>query len=333
MQHLKEFLTRLQTFNLKIFPSKAYSTDPCIAESGIPIYSLGHEIRSNGNSTFENDLRRLIDLAALDLLMLNGKQVNLVLEELFKLKERFKIFWNYYLLHYNGHAYTKYHSNLLYANDYIFQIYLPKIFIVKNLMPSKNEILVTGSFVNQLGNSIKYREEYLDYLIHYVSSLLPTEKEQIVKLPESSSKPSNKITNNPVFKDGIAEKLFEIIKSYFSKYDQKLLLSLVKENQLPAFPILFNGTGNQLVDAYKQLYEANLIVGCNKGELEDWIGTNFEYVYRNHRKAFDANYLNAIISSNSKPCQSPILDVKKQPDGTYTIIPVVRTKKNYGSGS
>lgn len=81
-----------------------------------------------------------------------------------------------------------------------------------------------------------------------------------------------------------------------------------------------------------QPYETNLILGCMKGELEEWIGANFEYVYCNGQKTFPANYLNAIISSNAKPCQSPILDVKKQQEGTYIIVPVLRTKKNYYPG-
>jgi hypothetical protein len=123
-----------------------------------------------------------------------------------------------------------------------------------------------------------------------------------------------------------------ICKSYFSPHDQRLLFFLLKKNEAPTFPLLFRGNGNQLVDAFKQVYEANLIVGCQKSELEEWIGSNFEYVYRNEQKTFPANYLNAIISSNSKPCQSPISDVKKQQDGTYYIIPVVRTKNNYFSG-
>jgi hypothetical protein len=29
------------------------------------------------------------------------------------------------------------------------------------------------------------------------------------------------------------------------------------------------------VDAIKQLYEANLIVGCQKSEMKEWIGANF----------------------------------------------------------
>lgn len=145
------------------------------------------------------------------------------------------------------------------------------------------------------------------------------------------SRPTEKLTSKPIFVDGIADKYFEIIKSYFSSQDQIHLKSLLQENQVPPSPMLFHGNGNQLVDAFKQLYEANHIVGCQKSELEEWIGANFEYVYRNEQKAFPANYLNAIISTNSKPCQSPILDVRKQADGTFNAIPVLRTKKNYNA--
>jgi hypothetical protein len=72
----------------------------------------------------------------------------------------------------------------------------------------------------------------------------------------------------------------EICKTYFSPHDQGLLHTLLKKKEQPSIPLLFRGNGNQLVDAFKQFYEANLIVGCQKGELEEWIGKNFEYVYR-----------------------------------------------------
>ena len=328
MQHFKKLLVRLQTFTLNKLPSNEIKGDPCLAESGLIIYDISNQ---TDLSEFRFELDKLIDLAIVDLLSLDDKRIKLVLEELNNIKERFDAFWVTHRLHYVGDAFPEYHSKLLYLNNFVYYIGLPYIGFVKNICPFNTELLITGKFVDDLRNSVKLRELYLNELIKQ-ASYLATPAEEATEVPtEKPEKQCNRISNTPVFNDGIAEKFFELIKSYFSPYDQQHLLSLLKENEAPTFPLLFRGNGNQLVDAFKQVYEANLIVGCQKGELEEWIGANFEYVYRNQQKSFHANYLNAIISSNSKPCQSPILDVKKQADGKFIIVPVLRTKRNYSS--
>jgi hypothetical protein len=89
---------------------------------------------------------------------------------------------------------------------------------------------------------------------------------------------------------------------------------------------MFIGNGNQLADAFKQLIEANLITGCSKRQLEKWITETFEYQYKNSVRSFTPRYLNGIISSESRLCQSPILDVRKK-DDHLTVIPLLRNKK------
>lgn len=332
MQHLKKLLIRLQTFELKaLLPHEI--TPFYDVKSKVPFYDIYHETKQTGNSTFEYELRKLLDMAIVDLIMLDAKRVKLIHEETNKIGKRIIQFWAYYYHYYQGwNRSASEKRNIMYQMDYIYDIGLHQLFFVKNLLPRDSEVFVGGKFVEELRDSMKLRISILTELIKHTSLLLLPGEDKPSGLVNSPFKPTKKIVTSPIFITGSSEKFLELIKSYFSPNDQKHLLPLIKNNELPISPLVFHGNGNQLVDAFKQLYEANLIVGCNKGELEEWIGANFEYVYRNRQKAFPANYLNAMISSNSKPCQSPILDVKKQPDGTYNIIPVLRTKKNYSVG-
>jgi hypothetical protein len=136
--------------------------------------------------------------------------------------------------------------------------------------------------VDDLGDSVRFRESLLAEITQPATSLISPEEAHTAGPTQASERSPRKIANKPTFMDGIADKFFDICKNYFSTHDQGLLLPLLKENEAPTFPLLFRGNGNQLVDAIKQVYEANLIVGCKKGELEDWIGANFEYVYRSY---------------------------------------------------
>lgn len=288
----------------------------------IQVYDISHETQFYDSYTFATSLSILSDLATVDLVGLKNCKLQVVLDQLLQIKERFRAFWRNYHSHYfrNDNPYTP---------GYLIQIGFHELFLFRNLQPEGSTIQIDEKFADDLADSVRLRETILSGLIKQAQKLVPVEEDRPQKQIVATCRPSGKLTSKPVFVDGIASKYIEIIKSYFFPQDQVHLQSLLQENQVPPYPLLFHGNGNQLVDAFKQLYEAYLIVGCQKIELEEWIGANFEYVYRNEQKAFPANYLNAMISSNSKPCQSPILDVKKHTDGTYTIVPVVRTKKNY----
>ncbi|MCE7072610.1 hypothetical protein LZG74_20015 [Dyadobacter sp. CY327] len=105
------------------------------------------------------------------------------------------------------------------------------------------------------------------------------------------------------------------------------MLSLLTDNISPRQKLLFNSNGNQLADAFKQLIEANLIVSCSKAELESWIITHFQYVSNARAKPFTTGYLNGIISSDTKICKSPILDVISSSPGSFSLAAVARSKK------
>jgi hypothetical protein len=78
MQHLKELLISLQTFDFKMLPSKEFKNDTLIAGTGLPMYDISHQIKV---SKFAFDLRKLTDFATVDLLVLNSRQIKLAIVE------------------------------------------------------------------------------------------------------------------------------------------------------------------------------------------------------------------------------------------------------------
>ncbi|MBB6611757.1 hypothetical protein H7F15_11965 [Pontibacter sp. Tf4] len=319
MKHLKKFITHLQTFNLKVVPKKIYCPKSAGREE-VKVYEITHET-SYGDVSFENELKLLTETALVDILVLDDRRLPAILEQLDLLEKRFQAFWV------NFHS-CRFDLDFNYPPDFLFQISLPKLFPVPALQPVCTGIVIDEQFVDDLTESVRLREAFLADFIRQARRLLTPEEECGKSVQPVAGKP---VLSYPHFTDGVAEKFTEVLKGYFTQADQGQLLPLFLHNQAPASPLLFHGNGKQLADAFKQLYEANLIVGCLKGEMETWIATHFAYVYRGQQKSLPPNYLGAIISSNAKPCQSPILDVRKQADGSFTIVQVLRTQKNYSS--
>ncbi|QJD95726.1 hypothetical protein HH214_07490 [Mucilaginibacter robiniae] len=327
MQNYTACLTKLQTFTLRIRTQLANNSQPERI-----YYELKHETPYYDSFSFKSELRVLRDMAVVELINLDNRQLQLQIAQAEKLRQRFKTFWINYQNNYNGWERT-------YERDYILSIRLHELFIVHNLQSTLKDILIIEDFVDDLAESVKLREQILDGLLKQANSLLVCDQGSadkpdndmipVVSMVEDSiGEPSaSSIVRTPAFTAGTTEALYTILKSYFSPADQERLYALITGNYQPETTLVFNGNGNQLADAFKQLYEANLVVGCSKGEMEEWMASNFEYVYRGQQKKLPVSYLNSIISSNTKPCQSPILDVKKQADGMLIIIPVSRTQR------
>ncbi|GAB3018973.1 hypothetical protein [Spirosoma pulveris] len=118
-----------------------------------------------------------------------------------------------------------------------------------------------------------------------------------------------------------------ILKPYFTENQHNILYKRLQGFEDSNDKLLFNENGNKLADAFKQLYNAQLIVGCQKVDLEKWIGRNFCFTdpKTKQTKGFTAKYLGKIISSNTG-CQSPIINIIKV-DSRFKVEPVQRIKK------
>lgn len=123
-------------------------------------------------------------------------------------------------------------------------------------------------------------------------------------LPTSSEKASD----TPIFNEQAATTFLEIVKDFFSKKHHTDLQELLNGKK-PKEKLLFLSNGNKLADAFKQLFEANFIVGCTKKVLERWILEHFEYKSRINKQCFKPSTLSDIISSDKNKCSNPLLNV------------------------
>lgn len=113
----------------------------------------------------------------------------------------------------------------------------------------------------------------------------------------------------PVLKPEAVQTVFDILKDFFKEEQKKELKQLLKTGNNTGEHLIFLDNGNRLADAFKQLKNADIITGCEKKELEYWIGKNFKFRHRQEIKEYKPRYLNDIISTNKDKCQNPLLNV------------------------
>jgi hypothetical protein len=333
MQNLAIFLTHLQTFDLHII-AKAELQSPLKEDEQKQAYSLVHQTQYYNSFSYKSEVRVLRDMALIDLLCLNDICLKRELEQLKKLKARFKLFWT---------SFHQYYSELQadYPRNFIFSIRLDYLFIVKNLQSDYSDIFIGDEFVESLNDSVKIREKYLNELINEVEAILyPAETFEELKAKQASLKadqnalpdlpvkiPYNEGAGLPKFDQQSAIDFLKIMKSYFSEEDYTQLSALINNNAVPTNRLIFKGNGNQLADAFKQLIEANLITGCKKTDLEKWVAKNFLYGTEETPKEYTEGWVGAIISEDTKPCKSPIIEIRMI-DRVTTVFPTTRNKRN-----
>ena len=334
MQHLKEFLTRIQTFNLRITKQKVGIEKSTNNTKEMDAYDITRETQYYDSFSYKSELRVLKDMAYLDILVLDKEHISIQLAQLYKVKDRFKELWaNYHM------EYSEYHQ--VYKSHYVFTIRLDTLFIVHNLRGDSDNIGVSGQFVEDLGDSIKLRENFLMELIsdtensikekkvdfNFEKSLQskqePTE-ESLTAEPEVSAKA---ISRYPTFTAGIGIQLFDLLRDYFVAEDHGKLRKLLLNDEAPSTPLVFRGYGNQLADAFKQLFDANLIVGCLMADLEKWIAPKFMFLAdQSEPRELTEGYLNSLMSTKTRPCKSTILKIE-QKENKFIILPTPRNKK------
>lgn len=113
----------------------------------------------------------------------------------------------------------------------------------------------------------------------------------------------------PNFVEEIREDLFGILKNYFSDDEKENLKQIINTGDSVTSKLLFKSNGNKLTDAFRKLYDANLITGCEKTTLINWIITNFQFTKKDTFGDFIYNTVEKTISRNDIFCKNPILDV------------------------
>jgi hypothetical protein len=344
MHHLKEFLTRIQTFDLRIIEDDIATETGTNEKKHVKAYDLTYQTQYYDSFSYRSELRVLKDMAFIDLIALDNERIKLQLAELSKVRNRFKEFWSSYNQHYSE-------MKLVYDRSFIFSVRLDYLFIVNNLQPDRDVIEVTSKFAEDLGDSVKLREKFLMELIYNAESSIKdhlsfedfqkslqtkqvevkhAEEPDIIRETETAfenrlgAKP---IGRYPTFKPSIPLQLLDLLREYFVSEDYAGLEKLLLSDEAPDRPLVFRGFANQLADAFKQLFDARLIVGCQMADLERWIAPKFNYLSNQaEARELTEGYLNGIMSTKTRPCKSPILKIEQKGDKFY-ILPTPRNKR------
>jgi hypothetical protein len=312
MKHFNDFVIKLQTIDIKINHKKEIGKDN---ENGIGHYDISHQ-NPFLNDAFRNELKELREFALTDILNLPVEQIILQLQRLQELKEIFNRFWRQ--LNSSSVSFGTEH-----LTEVLYDLNLQEIFIVPHLS-FQNHAIADDHFIDDLKDTITAREKALTEFEKTVLKIIQSNKEGDKPAVNKSFK--NSQNGQPVFKEGVAATFFDLMKDYFPQDAQQDFKNLITEGQRPVEPLVFRGKGNQLADAFKQLIEANLIISVNKAQLNNWILNNFNYIDKDSVRPYSEKYLEDIVSSNIKNCQSPILDVRKK-DGQFFLYPVQKNNR------
>ncbi len=308
MKHFNDFLIQLQTLDIKIIQKPIVNGD----QSSTACYDLSHQNPFLSNH-YKNEIKALRELALTDLLSLGIEQIGFQLKRLEEIKASFHSFWSkFYSLQCKGGQ-----SNREYL---LTNLDLEALFIIPEI-PNQSHVTITHNFLFDLQDTIESREKVVQEFEQSVLQIVPLCKE-----PEKVTTKSIKLSEKaePIFKEVAAIDFYDLLKDYFVPEEQLLLKDLLTLGTQVQQLLLFKGKGNQLADAFKQLFEANLIVGCSKAELIHWILLHFTYLDKGVIKHYSEKYLQDTIASNTKGCSSPIIDVRKK-EGHFCIFP---TQKN-----
>lgn len=164
-----------------------------------------------------------------------------------------------------------------------------------------------------------YQELFANYRIHEWLEEYANQKQ----LSRTRSDAEHSL---PVFKKKYIDDILKIFDGYFSEQHFGLLKALLNGTQ-QLEKLLFEDNGNKLANAFRQLWENQIITGCNKSELERWILKNFKYKYRGIQKDFTEHYLNDLISTNTKPCKSRIIEISLENDKPEINIILKKNRK------
>lgn len=313
MQHFKEFLIKLQTLDIQIRQSNSHSNN---MQQVLSNYVISHE-NPFLNVSFKNYLKELKELAVTDILNLAREQILYQLHRIDGIKEIFQKFWDKY-----------YHLPFPPGSEHnlkvVYSLQLNNLFISPELN-FMDHAEANESFIADLESTIRHRQHILKEFEEEIFKVINRDKEpQTTALAQLAR---SKTKSRPVFKEEIADEFLTLIKQYFSESDRAILMKLLTSTDSVVNPLIFNVPGNQLADAFKQLFDSNLLIGCNKAELEKWIQHNFQYRDKGVVKSYTEKYLQDMISSNTKACQSPLFDVRKN-DGQFYLSPLARNNRN-----
>lgn len=193
--------------------------------------------------------------------------------------------------------------------------------VFKRILFEKIDLGVTidGKENTQIISSYLSMKEYLLSAIDLISSYRDTVEVQILTRKEQVSCQTKgteikfedlNFEMKPRFNSEAVPTLFDLLKDFFIEKHQKQLYQILISGDDSNEQLIFSDNGNRLADAFRRAYEVDIIIGCEKKELEHWICRNFKFRYRKQIKFFTADYTEKCISRNDQPCKNPILKIE-----------------------
>lgn len=164
------------------------------------------------------------------------------------------------------------------------------------------------SFVSQCkGEITAHINSLLDLMLEETETNLPANEKPI---GDNHSNSTTLLVSNFIFNKEAIPDTIECFKGYFSEPQLEMLEDSLISGNDPEEVLLYLGPGNGCADAFKQLYDAGVITGCQKKGLEAWILRNIQYYYNRQIKSYTPSYLNKIISGkDDNTCQNPIMNI------------------------
>jgi hypothetical protein len=177
-------------------------------------------------------------------------------------------------------------------------------------------------------NAIYRKERILHYLwnkerIKLLNQLAVGDK-AFVPLPPPAPTPD--VVRSIMVNKNKLSSVLEALRPNFPNDQHPDLEKLLKGERIPIL-LAFQDNGNQLTDAFKQLYEKRVITGCTRAELQEWVVKHFTFYNNRTRKQqrFKADTVERNISGD-RHCKNPIITVKITDDNTV-IVPVAKEQK------
>jgi hypothetical protein len=158
-----------------------------------------------------------------------------------------------------------------------------------------------------------------------------TELHKLLKNSQNTDRPKEEnLTNKkelthkgkpykPVFKTEAIDRIFEILKGYFSTQQNELKQVLVTGN-IPDEKLSFNGNGKTLLDFFKQLIIGQFLIVNVQRDFENWVSNSFDYYYRNKVTNFSPKYASLVISGNVRASKGNRLINVQSKNGIFEIV-------------
>lgn len=138
------------------------------------------------------------------------------------------------------------------------------------------------------------------------------QQNNIEPLPSQSQQPDTLTTNQeyipkPCFKPESIESIANVLNTFFDPLQHTELKRIMETGGKAKEKLLFRDNSNRLTDYFKQLIESDIIVGCNKTVLKNWIVDNFKYTNGKTQNNFIPKTVEKTLSSKEQLCKNPIV--------------------------